>query len=41
VDSISGTITRSYDGLDRLTQITQGTATVSFAYDTANPSLPI
>lgn len=35
-DSAGGTLTRSYDGLDRLTEETTPQASVSYAYDAAN-----
>jgi RHS repeat-associated protein len=36
VDSITGTVTRGYDGLDRLTSETTPRGTVGYAYDTAS-----
>ena len=35
VDSVSGTITRTFDGLDRLTQEVTPQGTMSYGYDAA------
>jgi RHS repeat-associated protein len=36
IDSVGGTVTRAYDGLDRLTSETSAQGTVTYTYDAAN-----